>query len=91
LTTDDFYTNLRNRLKATSSWPAVYMFKFILPNNNRKIALMRQIFEEDSRLFEKSSRKGNYVSITVKTVMLNPDEVIEHYRKVADIEGVIML
>jgi len=88
---EDFYTNLHHRLKETTSWPTVYMFKFILPNDNRKMALMRQIFEQDSRFFEKSSNKGNYISVTVKIVMLNPDEVISRYRQAAEIEGVIML
>jgi uncharacterized protein len=88
---EDFYTNLHHRLKATTSWPTVYMFKFILPNDNRKMALIRQIFEQDSRFFEKTSSNGNYISVTVKIVMLTPDEVISRYRQVAEIEGVIML
>jgi uncharacterized protein len=91
LANEDFYTNLHERLRANTSWPTVYMFKFILPNDNRKMALLRQIFEQDSRFFEKSSSKGNYISVTVKIVMLNPDEVISSYRQVAEIEGVIML
>jgi uncharacterized protein len=91
LSNEEFYTNLHDRLKANTSWPTVYMFKFILPNDNRKMALMRQIFEEDSRFFEKTSNKGNYISVTVKIVMLNPDEVIARYKQVAEIDGVIML
>ncbi len=55
------------------------------------MALLRKIFEQDSRFFEKTSSKGNYISVTVKLVMLDPDEVIAHYRKVAEIEGVMML
>lgn len=87
---EDFYTRLHQKLSAAESWPEVYMFKFILPNDNRKMALIRQLFEQDSRFFEKASRKGNYVSVTVKTVMLNADEVIAVYKKVSGIEGVIM-
>lgn len=87
---EDFYTRLHQKLSAAESWPAVYMFKFILPNDNRKIALLRQLFDEEARFFEKASRKGSYISVTVKTVMLNPGEVIAVYKKVADIEGVIM-
>jgi len=91
LSGEDFYENLRKRLHDTTSWPSVYMFKFILPNDNQKMALLRKIFEEDSRIFEKSSSKGNYVSLTVKMVMLSPDEVIDRYRQVAKIDGVMML
>lgn len=88
---NDFYSTLRERLHQTTSWPSVYMFKFVLPNDNQKMALLRKIFEQDSRFFEKTSSKGNYISVTVKLVMLDPDEVIAHYRKVAEIEGVMML
>lgn len=91
MSTEEFYTNLEKHLKANSEWPSVYMFKFILPNDNRKMALLRQVFEEDSRFFEKNSRKGNYVSVTVKIVMMNPEEVISRYKQVAGIEGIIML
>ena len=91
LSKEEFYTNLHNRLTATESWPAVYMFKFILPNDNRKMALLRQVFEEDSRFFEKVSSKGNYISVTIKMVVISPDEVIACYRKVDGIEGVMML
>jgi uncharacterized protein len=91
LPNNDFYKTLRERLQQTASWPSVYMFKFILPNDNQKMALLRKIFEQDSRFFEKTSSKGNYISVTVKLVMLDPDEVIACYRKVAEIEDVIML
>lgn len=91
MNSNDFYANLQQRLEVTTSWPSVYMFKFILPNDNRKMALLRQIFEEDSRFFEKTSSKGNYISVTVKIVMLNPEEVIARYRQVEAIEGIMML
>lgn len=87
----DFYANLQQRLGVTTSWPSVYMFKFILPNDNRKMALLRQIFEVDSRFFEKLSSKGKYISVTVKIVMLNPEEVISRYQQVEAIEGIMML
>ncbi|HHN48754.1 MAG TPA: DUF493 domain-containing protein [Bacteroidales bacterium] len=87
----DFYNTLRERLHQTTSWPSVYMFKFILSNDNQKMALLRKIFEQDSRFFEKTSSRGNFISVTVKLVMLDPDEVIAYYRKVAEIEGVMML
>lgn len=91
MTSGEFYENLHERLKATSEWPSVYMFKFILPNDNRKMALLRKVFEQDSRFFEKSSSKGNYISVTVKIVMMSPEEVIARYKLVAGIEGIIML
>lgn len=55
------------------------------------MALLRKVFEQDSRFFEKSSSKGNYISVTVKIVMMSPEEVIARYKLVAGIEGIIML
>jgi len=87
----EFFRNLHERLKTTSEWPSVYMFKFILPNDNRKLALLRQAFEQESRFFEKTSSKGNYISVTIKMVMMNPEEVVARYKLVAEIEDIIML
>jgi uncharacterized protein len=72
-------------------WPAVYMFKMIFPANNRTYAMVKGAFPDEARFFEKQSSKGKYISVTVKELMLDADEVIARYQKVSDIEGVIML
>jgi len=40
---------------------------------------------------KKQSSKGNYISVTVKELMLDADEVLARYHKVSEIDGVIML
>ena len=82
----NFHKQLKNE-----PWPAVFMFKMIFPADNRIYALVRQAFPDEARFFEKQSSKGNYISITVKELMLDADEVVTRYLKVAEIEGVIML
>jgi putative lipoic acid-binding regulatory protein len=37
------------------------------------------------------SRNGNYMSISVKEMMLDVDSIIEKYEKSAEIKGVITL
>jgi uncharacterized protein len=86
----DSLSRLKEQL-VSQPWPDVYMFKMIFPANNRTYALIRNIFPEEARFFDKHSSKGKYVSITVKELMLSADEVIDRYRKVAEIDGVIML
>lgn len=86
----DVLTRLRLQLEQ-ESWPAVYMFKMIFPADHRTYALVRGMFPDESRFFEKQSSKGNYVSITVKELMLGADEVVARYQRVSEIEGVIML
>lgn len=67
------------------------MFKMIFPSNNRMYALVRGVFPDEARFFEKQSSKGNYVSVTVKEVMLNANEVIDRYDKLSAFEGMIIL
>jgi uncharacterized protein len=81
---------LRVQLEKTE-WPSVYMFKFIFESNNRTFALVRQLFTDEARFFDKPSAKGKYVSVTVKELMLSSEEVIERYRKALEIEGVMAL
>ena len=88
---DDLLLRLREQLIKEQSWPAVYMFKLIFPADNRTYAMVRGLFPDEARFFDKHSSKGNYISVTVKELMLSADEVVERYRKGTEIEGVIML
>jgi hypothetical protein len=67
------------------------MFKFIAPAENRVFALLHDLFPLHAEFTNRHSEGGKYVSITVKEVMLNVDEVIERYQKASAIEGVIVL
>lgn len=79
------------KLKAqliNENFPLVYMFKFITPQD--KVSEVMPLFEEGDISTRRSS-KGNYVSITVKMVMFSADHIIEKYRAVSHIKGVISL
>ena len=82
---------LREKLEAQESWPSVYMFKFIVPADNRRIALVEALFGPEAQVSLRESGKGNFVSITGKELMLSADEVIKRYQKAQDIEGLIAL
>jgi putative lipoic acid-binding regulatory protein len=86
-----FLKSLELKLNETTQWPSVYMFKFIVESDNRKIAMVEALFEEEAQIFTKESRGGKYISITIKIVMLNALEVITKYRSAASIEGLIAL
>lgn len=88
----NIFDELRKKLEESiSSFPYVYMFKFIIKSDNRTMALVEVIFEEDADIIQKQSTKGNYISITVKQVVMSVDEIISIYEKAAAIEGVISL
>ncbi len=82
--------NFRKKLLETTSFPTVYMFKLIVPSENRTIALVENIFEADTDIHTKESDKGKYTSITAKQVVVNVDEIIEVYKKASAIKGVMM-
>ena len=72
-------------------WPNVYLFKFIVPNENEKIAKVSSLFDENSTLTLHPSSNGNYMSITIREVMMSANDIIEIYEKAAEIKGVITL
>ncbi len=88
---DDRFADLRKKLEETLTYPSVYMFKFILPADNRKIALVENMFGGDAEIYTKESDKGKYISITVTEVVVNVDSIISIYEKAAKIEGVMLL
>jgi putative lipoic acid-binding regulatory protein len=86
------FNELRKKLEdGITSFPYIYMFKFIIKSDNRTMALVEVIFDNDADIIQKQSAKGNYTSITVKQVVMSVDEIISIYEKSAQIEGVISL
>lgn len=88
---DEQFKNLYEKLSKDKNWPQVYMFKFIITADNKKIALVESKFSDEAVIHQKESSAGKYMSITVKEVMLNPEAVIEKYREISTIEGVMSL
>ena len=90
---EDFYAKLKGRLEeTTSSWPTEYLYKFIVPSDNQKIADIEAIFDNMGAVINtKESSKGTYTSVSIHVEMKNPDAVIAKYKEVAVVEGVISL
>jgi hypothetical protein len=89
--TKDIYENLRKELNRTSDWPMVYMFKFIIPSDNEKLAFVQSKFSKVSVITTKESTNGKYTSITVRETMINADEIIDKYKEKENVEGLIAL
>jgi putative lipoic acid-binding regulatory protein len=86
------FDELRKKLEESiTAFPYIYMFKFIIKSDNKTMALVEVIFDDDADIIQKQSTKGNYVSITVKQVVMSVDEIIAIYEKAAEIEGVMSL
>lgn len=85
------FDSLRNKLNQTMSYPSVYMFKFIVQVDHRKIALIESFFSSEADIHTQLSRNGKYISITAKEVVMSTDEIMEIYIKAHGIEGVMAL
>ena len=87
-----FYKKLKKSLKNDTQWPALYLYKFIVPSNESKIATIEAIFANtNAEITKRNSSKGTYTSVLIKVKMKSPDAVIEKYKKVSKVEGVISL
>lgn len=85
------FSGFEKKLRESLSFPTVYMFKFIVKAEHRKIALLENIFGDDAEIHTKESSAGKYISITVKQVVMSVEEIIEVYKKAEQIGGVMSL
>jgi hypothetical protein len=90
--TEEFYIRLQEQLTGDTTWPAAYLYKFILPGNAQKIAQIEAVFNgTNAQINTRDSRKGTYTSLSIKVMMASPEAVIEKYKQVSRVEGVISL
>ena len=84
----DWVHSFREKLDQHYSWPSLYIFKFIVPQE--KVAELKALFPEHS-VTERASSKGTYTSITIQMMMPSSAAVIEIYQRASSIEGLIAL
>ena len=88
MSVDKDIKSFREALEAEHSFPTVYTFKFILPEE--KDAELKALFPDESFNIRASSG-GKYYSYTLKKEVMNSDEVITVYQKAYNIEGIISM
>lgn len=91
--TEDFYEGLKNQLEQYTDWPAPYLFKFIVPTDQSTVEQVLSFFKDipDAKAKTKTSSKGKYTSISIEGVLESAEAVIEKYKKVSVVEGLISL
>lgn len=88
----EFYKRLKEQLQESTTWPSNYLYKFIVPTDENKINQVHQIFDNTGAVIElKQSKNGTYTSISITVGLNGPDEVIQKYKEVGEIKGVISL
>lgn len=80
--------SLREKLDQHYAWPALYIFKFIVPKGKEEA--VKQVFPKHE-VKEKVSKNGNYTSLTIQIMAPSSEAVIEVYQKTSTIEGLIAL
>nr|WP_316936939.1 DUF493 family protein [Kordia jejudonensis] len=87
-----FYSKLKVQLDETTEFPALYMYKFIVPSDEQKIKQVHEIFDNIGAVIDtKQSSKGTYTSVTITVNMKSADAVIEKYKEASAVEGIISL
>ncbi|AFL83813.1 hypothetical protein Belba_1178 [Belliella baltica DSM 15883] len=78
----------KEKLEAQMTFPALYMFKFIVPTGQEhEVAALLP----NNSIETKSSSKGKYVSVTIQAMMGSSGMVLDVYERASKIEGVISL
>lgn len=90
---EEFYKKLRVQLYETTTWPSIYLYKFIVPTDAEKIRQIEDLFDNlGAVITTKVSGKGTYTSVSVNLQMKDPEAVISKYQEVAlKVEDVISL
>ena len=85
-------SGFKKLLEENYSRPSLYMFMFICPAKNENIAHLESLFNsESSEVIIRQSSKGNFVSVTAKEIMLSPEKVLNRYKEVEQIPGLLSL
>ncbi|NRT11084.1 DUF493 family protein [Flavobacterium sp. 14A] len=90
--TEEFYERLEAELDKSNEWPALYLYKFIVPtvaDNVEKVALAFDCM--GAVIKTTKSKTGKFTSVSVDVTMKNAKEIIQKYQELATIEGIVSL
>ncbi len=79
---------LKMVMDETVEFPTEYMFKFIVP-----VAVVHQLLAllDGMDIDERASSGGKYISVSAKKVFNNSDEIMNVYKSVGVVKGIISL
>lgn len=90
--TEEFYERLKTELDNTNTWPAEYLFKFIVPTDEQKIETIKNAFNSMGAVIKTSqSKTAKFTSLSVDVQMKSAQEIVDKYIEVSTIEGIVSL
>lgn len=78
----------KEQLDSEYSWPALYMFKFIVPNGQE--GEVKALFPYNE-VTSKASKNGKYISVTAQIMMNSSEAIVQIYEAAYKIKGIISL
>jgi putative lipoic acid-binding regulatory protein len=90
--TQEFYERLKVELNNSNSWPAEYLFKFIVPTIDDNVEKVENTFNCMGAVIKTTkSKTAKFTSISVDVTMKSAEEIIEKYQEVSTIKGIVSL
>jgi len=90
--TREFYERLKTELDMSNTWPAEYLYKFIVPTENDNVIRVHEAFDCMGAVIKTTkSKTGKFTSISVDVTMKDAQEIIDKYIEVSTIKGIISL
>lgn len=88
----EFYERLKVELDLSNTWPAIYLYKFIVPSDKENILRVEEAFDCMGAVIKTTkSKTGKFTSISVDVMMKDSQEIIDKYIEVSTIKGIISL
>jgi putative lipoic acid-binding regulatory protein len=89
---EEFLKKLRQTLLESTTFPTNYIYKFIVPNEESKILHLMGLFNfQGAIVTTKNSKTNKYKSFTISVLSNSAEEIIQKYREVSVISGIISL
>ncbi len=87
-----FYKRLETKLDEQNTWPANYLFKFIVPTEANNVFTVENTFNGLGAIIKTTASKtGKFTSLSVDVIMPNAQEIIQKYQELSIIKGIVSL
>ncbi len=87
-----FYERLKVELDMSNTWPAEYLFKFIVPTVDDNVLQVENAFDCMGAVIKTTkSKTGKFTSISVDVTVKDAQEIIDKYQEVSTIKGIVSL
>ena len=82
---------LRELLAGQERWPMLYYFKFIVRNHPEKLNKVIELFADPSAITYNTSKDINFIGVSCKQWMPDPQSIMAIYEKASVVDGLIAL